>query len=107
VAVLLGDQRAIHSVDLGIRVLIQHHPLGRGSVGSLHPLQADGCRVNEEHRVAGHREMAALPGGSYCSPAVISKAPRLTAYHKSVATADVLQAARLIENCAGGLGLLA
>jgi hypothetical protein len=31
-------------VHLGNRVLIEHHPLGRGSVGGLHPLQADGGR---------------------------------------------------------------
>ncbi len=43
-AVPLSHQRAIHGVHLGIRVLIEHHPLGRGSVGSLHPLETDGGR---------------------------------------------------------------
>lgn len=39
--------------------------LGHRRISSLHPLETDGGRVDEEHRVAGHREMAALPGGSH------------------------------------------
>jgi hypothetical protein len=54
-AVPLGHQRAINGVDLGIRVLIQHHLLGRRSVGSLHPLQADGGRVDEQQVMASPR----------------------------------------------------
>jgi hypothetical protein len=46
-------------------VLIQHHPLGRGSVGGLHPLQADGGRVAEEHRLADHGSAQGLPRPSH------------------------------------------
>jgi hypothetical protein len=53
VAVLLGDQRAIHGVHLGIRVLIQHHRLRSSRIGRIKPL-ADGGRIQEEHGVAGH-----------------------------------------------------
>jgi hypothetical protein len=54
VAVLLAHQRAIHSVYLGIRVLIQHHRLSSSSIGRIKPLKTDGGRVDEEHREAGH-----------------------------------------------------
>jgi len=65
VAVLLGDQRAIHGVGLRIRVLIEHHRLRSSRIGSIKPLETNGGRVDEEHRELGHTEMATHPGGSH------------------------------------------
>jgi hypothetical protein len=47
VSVLLGDQRAIHGVDLGIRVLIEEIPFGRGSVQqqALAAMESEGLDV--------------------------------------------------------------
>jgi hypothetical protein len=59
-AVPLVHQRTIHCVDLRIRVLIQHHLLGCRSVGSLHPLQADGGRVGEADADAQRRRILGL-----------------------------------------------
>ncbi len=53
-AVLLGDQRAINGVHLGIRVLIQHHRLSSSRIGRIKPLETYGGRVDEEHRELGH-----------------------------------------------------